>query len=132
MDAAEALSDLTQISPQIDRAVVLRADGSVEASTLGDEQSAQRMSDGALALFTAADEAGAALGRRPVVQAEIATPGGSVFVVRDAERAVCAVTGCDPTVGLIFYDLKTCLRQIAERPTDVVGDDAGEGPDGEG
>jgi hypothetical protein len=25
-----------------------------------------------------------------------------------------ATTGADPTVGLVFYDLKTLLRQIAE------------------
>jgi predicted regulator of Ras-like GTPase activity (Roadblock/LC7/MglB family) len=128
MDAAEALSDLTQISPQIDRVVVVRADGSVEASTLADESAARRMCDGAIALCAAADEAGAAMGRRPVVQAEVATPEGSVFLVRDAERSVCAVTGCDPTVGLIFYDLKTCLRQIAEQPADIPVEE----PHGEG
>jgi hypothetical protein len=35
---------------------------------------------------------------------------------------VCAVTAGDPTVGLIFYDLKTCLRNIAEEPVEAVAD----------
>jgi hypothetical protein len=32
-------------------------------------------------------------------------------VVTDGERLVAAVTGRDPTAGLVRYDLKTCLRQ---------------------
>ena len=53
-------------------------------------------------------------GREGLVQLEAATQDGSVFVVRDDDRFVAAVTGPQPTVGLIFYDLKTCLRQVAE------------------
>jgi hypothetical protein len=36
-----------------------------------------------------------------------------VFVVRDPDRAVVATTRPEPTVGLVFYDLKTCLRSAA-------------------
>ena len=35
---------------------------------------------------------------------------GSVFVVRDGERMIAATTRPEPTVGLVFYDLKHCLR----------------------
>ncbi len=42
-----------------------------------------------------------------------------MFAVRDDARMVCAVTAGDPTVGLIFYDLKTCLRNIAEEPVEA-------------
>ena len=41
---------------------------------------------------------------------------GSVFVVRDGERLIAAITGPEPTVGLVFYDLKAALRQSAEVP----------------
>jgi hypothetical protein len=37
-----------------------------------------------------------------------------VFVVVDGERMAVATTGADPTVGLVFYDLKTLLRQLAQ------------------
>jgi len=40
------------------------------------------------------------------------TPRGSLFVVRDGGRVVAALTGAKPTVGLVFYDLKTCLRML--------------------
>ena len=53
------------------------------------------------------------------MQLEAATPVGSVFVVRDGERLIAATTTPEPTVGLVFYDLKTCLRSIDEpkKPT---------------
>jgi hypothetical protein len=35
-----------------------------------------------------------------------------VFVVRDGDRLIAATTTPEPTVGLVFYDLKTCLRSI--------------------
>jgi len=37
-------------------------------------------------------------------------------VVRDTERVIAATTSADPTVGLVFYDLKSCLRDAAEKP----------------
>jgi hypothetical protein len=39
-----------------------------------------------------------------------------VFVVRDQDRSIVATTSADPTSGLVFYDLKTCLRALAEAP----------------
>jgi hypothetical protein len=52
-------------------------------------------------------------GGERLVQLQAATQDGCVFVVRDEERIVTAVTVPDPTVGLVFYDLKTCLRHAA-------------------
>ena len=43
-----------------------------------------------------------------------------MFVVRDGKRRIVATTGPEPTVGLVFYDLKSALRQLsakAERKT---------------
>ena len=36
-----------------------------------------------------------------------------MFVVRDGSRLIAATTGPSPTVGLVFYDLKSCLRGAA-------------------
>ena len=52
----------------------------------------------------------------PLTQLEAATRGGSVFVVRDGGRRIAATTRPEPTVGLVFYDLKSCLRQLEEEP----------------
>ena len=136
MDPAEALTDLKQISTQVERAVVVRNDGTLEASTLRDTAAAERIARAAGDLWQAADGARESLGRPPLSQLEVATPGGSVFCVRDDARMICAVTAGDPTVGLIFYDLKTCLRNIAEEPVEAtVAEPAASGEggsDGEG
>jgi hypothetical protein len=108
MDATQAIADLTEISPQVKDVVVIAADGSLTGSNL-QEEGAQRLADGARRLLDAAE------GLRPgVAQLEAATTVGSVFVVRDGERLIAATTTPEPTVGLVFYDLKTCLRSIDE------------------
>jgi hypothetical protein len=109
MDAAQAIADLTEISPQVQHVVALAADGSVTGSNLPDAAAAQRLADGGRRLHEAADAM-----RPGVQQLEAATVAGSVFVVRDGERMIAATTTPEPTVGLVFYDLKTCLRSIEE------------------
>ena len=37
--------------------------------------------------------------------------GGSLFVAREGERLIAASTSAEPTAGLVFYDLKSCLRR---------------------
>jgi hypothetical protein len=89
--------------------VLAETDGTVLASTLADEERAQAVVRDAVELLqTAAGGAG------EPVQLEAAVPEGSVFVVRDDKRLVAAVTGREPTAGLVLYDLKTCLRLAGE------------------
>jgi predicted regulator of Ras-like GTPase activity (Roadblock/LC7/MglB family) len=113
MNVLQALSDLTEISSQIEAALILDADGSTMAATLDDTRG--------LDLARAANEllaaARRATGKEPA-QLEVSTVAGSVFIVRDGERAIVATTGPEPTVGLVFYDLKSCLRSVAaeEKP----------------
>ncbi len=112
MDAAQALTDLTEISSQIEAAVVLDADGAILASTVTGARGEE--------LGRLTQELLAAVGRaageneRGLAQAEVSTAEGSVFVVRDDDRAIAATTGPEPTVGLVFYDLKSCLRAFAD------------------
>ena len=106
VDAAQAIADLTDISPQVQRVAVIAADGSLVGANL-DTDAARRLVDGARALVDAAAEL-----RPDVAQLEVATVSGSVFVVRDGDRLIAATTTPEPTVGLVFYDLKTCLRSI--------------------
>jgi predicted regulator of Ras-like GTPase activity (Roadblock/LC7/MglB family) len=114
MDPHEALADLKQISVQIAHAVVADQAGMVLGSTLADPDSSRRLARTGQELWDAADGARRDLGRDELAQLEVATPDGSVFLVRDAARLIVATTSPDPTVGLVFYDLKACLRSIAE------------------
>jgi predicted regulator of Ras-like GTPase activity (Roadblock/LC7/MglB family) len=108
MDAAQALADLTEISSQIEAAVLFAADGAVLGSTGADGDAAAELARGAGELLEHA--AGLRGEGGTVTQVEASTPEGGVFVVRDGERGIVALTAPNPTVGLVFYDLKSCLR----------------------
>ena len=109
MDAAEALTRLQDVSSQVEAAVILDRKGDVVGSTLGDEHRTRRIARSALALLREGERRG-----QELAQLEVALQSGSVFVVRDAERLIAATTPPEPTVGLVFYDLKSCLRQLDE------------------
>ena len=126
MDAAAAIAELRELSTQIESVVVAPRDGAPIASSVPSDD-ALRMVESARALADGADQVRRDLGRNALAQLQAATPDGSVFVVVDDQRMAVATTGADPTVGLVFYDLKTLLRQLAQ---DDGGDDIGEGGGG--
>ncbi len=112
MDATQAIADLTEISSQIESVVLLDDKGAVAGSTFPDDAAATRFADAAKALLDAAErlrEGGEAL-----TQLEAETPEGSVFVLREGEKLIAATTVPDPTVGLVFYDLKSALHAAAD------------------
>jgi outer membrane biosynthesis protein TonB len=111
MDAQQALADLTEISSQIEAAVVFDDKGKVAGSTLADGGS---FAQAAGELLAAADEVNT--GESSLTQLEISTAEGSVFVVRDGKTLIAATTGPAPTVGLVFYDLKSALRSVKPKP----------------
>jgi hypothetical protein len=116
VDVAQALADLTEISSQIEAAVLFDAGGSVEGSTLADDVAAKGLATAAAQLLEGADALRS--GDAAVTQVEAALADGAVFVVCDGDRRIAATTVANPTVGLVFYDLKSCLRDSAseEKP----------------
>lgn len=120
MDAARALSELTEISSQIEAACLLDAEGNLIGSTLRDEGAAQRFAAAAAALLDGSRRVAGATAEKQLAQLEAVMPDGSVFVVLDGDLAAAAVTRPEPTVGLVFYDLKSCLRAAG-----TPGDDDG-------
>jgi predicted regulator of Ras-like GTPase activity (Roadblock/LC7/MglB family) len=114
VDAAQALADLTEISSQIVQVALVGADGAVLATTLEGDERAARFAEGVARLLEEADAAQATRGLPGLVQLEAATLEGSVFVVRSATGPgyIAAVTRPEPTVGLVFYDLKHCLGSV--------------------
>jgi predicted regulator of Ras-like GTPase activity (Roadblock/LC7/MglB family) len=137
VDAAEALADLTEISTQIRLAVLVDTGGDVVASAGAGPAETDAVARSARELLAVAEDAMSGTeSREHLVQLQAATPNGCVFLVKDGERLVAAVTAPDPTVGLVFYDLKTCLRHVAgeslaPKPTARAGsreaEDGGEG-----
>ena len=109
MDAAQALADLVEISSQIEAVVLLGADGAIAATTLEDGARADELARVAQDITAGAAE----LDAREAAQIEVALLEGSVFVVRSGGRTILATTRPDPTVGLVLYDLRSCLRNAA-------------------
>ena len=113
MDAASALADLTEISSQIEAAVVLDEQGAVLASTIAAESGTERLARAGTALLEEA-RARFGTGSRGIGRLEVALREGSVFVATEAGLAIVARTGPSPSSGLVLYDLGTCLRAVAE------------------
>ena len=112
MPPAAALADLTEISTQIETAVVFDREGTVLESNIDDER-AGRLAGTAVELLRAAEDARPPEAA-PLAQLDVALRDGSVFVVAHEDRLIAVTTAPEPTVGLVFYDLKSCLRALAE------------------
>jgi predicted regulator of Ras-like GTPase activity (Roadblock/LC7/MglB family) len=112
MDAEQALADLMEISSQIEAAVIFDESGKVAGATLADAARAEDLARRAHELLQRA--ASLRGGDAVPTQLEVATSEGSVFVARGAQARIVATTSPQPTVGLVFYDLKSALRQIEQ------------------
>jgi predicted regulator of Ras-like GTPase activity (Roadblock/LC7/MglB family) len=112
MDATQALRELTELSSQIESAVVLGTDGSVLASTTEDAGRSSALARSALELVGAAFELNAQA--QEVTRVEVELADGALFVLLEGSRTIAATTGAQPTAGLVVYDLRTCLRSIVE------------------
>ena len=112
MDASAALAELLELSTQIVEAVVVSADGTVEASRAGSDERVQELaSAGADLLSAAATIRSDATG---VERVHVDLERGSLVVVRDDERSIVATTVAEPTVGLVAFDLRAALRRRRE------------------
>jgi hypothetical protein len=109
MDANQALAELRELSSQVERAVVLDADGSLAAST---EEDGDTLARAALDLLEAASSLRSSA--EEVTRAEVELREGGFFVLRERGRTIAATTGPSPTSGLVAYDLRTCLHGLDE------------------
>jgi predicted regulator of Ras-like GTPase activity (Roadblock/LC7/MglB family) len=105
--AEAALSFLTEMSPDLRGAAILAADGSVLAA--GGER--ERWREDAADLLAIADRAGA----EPAEQIHVATEQGEVFALRQSGLAAVAVTDRFALASLLFFDLRSTLRELAQR-----------------
>jgi hypothetical protein len=106
MDVAQALAELSELSSQVERAVVLDASGALLGST--DEAAADQLATAARELLAAAGD----LHASEVTRVEVELADGAFFVLREGGRTIAAVTRPHPTAGLVAYDLRTCLSAI--------------------
>ena len=108
-DAAEAaLAFLTEMSPDLRGAAILAADGSVLAASGEPGRWREDVAD----LLAVADLAGG----EPVEQVHVATEQGEVFALRHEGLAAAAVAERFALASLLFFDMRSALRDLA-KPT---------------
>lgn len=115
MDAAAALADLTEISSQVQAAVVVDGDGAVLAAEPPGSAGGEQLARAGVDLLRAAEEQ--LPGPRRLTQIEVGLREGSVFVAREAGRTIVARTSPSPSSGLVLHDLGACLGAIAAADT---------------
>lgn len=103
--AAAALAYLTEMSPDLRGAAILSADGAV----LSASGSSARWRDDVAELLVIADRAEG----EPVEQVHIATEQGEVFALRHAGLTAVAVTERLALASLLFFDMRSVLRDLA-------------------
>ena len=112
MDAGQALAELTEISSQIEFAVVFDSRGELIGSTLTDREVAEALARGGSELFATAGTAGGEERGDPA-QVELGLSEASILLAREGDLRILAVTQPDPIAGLVFFDLSICLRKVA-------------------
>jgi predicted regulator of Ras-like GTPase activity (Roadblock/LC7/MglB family) len=103
--ADRALAFLIEMSPDLRGAAILDADGTVLAAS----GSPERWGADAAQLLAIADRAG----DEPAEQVHIATEQGEVFAVRNAGLLAIAVTERLALASLLFFDMRSLLRDLA-------------------
>jgi len=113
MEAARALADLLEISPQIEAAAVVTRDGEPAGSVGVPETRAGILARSVRELLEGAGRFRSDEGRVTQLHAELAD--GDVFAVTGEDgRTIVAVTRGRTSPGLVFYDLKRCLAAVAD------------------
>ncbi len=113
MDAGQALAELTEISSQIELALIFDARGDLIEVTPADRQRAEALAFGATALLACTTQIGGPERGEPV-QVELAYPEGSILLLREGGLRILALTTPDPIAGLAFFELRACLRKLSE------------------
>jgi hypothetical protein len=109
MEPNDALGELLEVSDDIEAAVVFERGGEPIAATVPDDDAGELAALGDAMLVYA----GTLRDAREAVRVEGMTPAGSVFVLRDGERAVLAIAAPGALVGLVQHDLRMLLRKLS-------------------
>jgi hypothetical protein len=113
VDAARALADLVEISPQIEAAVVVAANGEPHGSVGVADVRASVLAGAVRELLDGAGAFRSDGGR--VTQLHAALADRDVFAVTGTDgRTIVAVASGRPAPGLVFYDLKRCVAAVAD------------------
>ncbi|MHB0979365.1 MAG: hypothetical protein ACYC5Q_04680 [Thermoleophilia bacterium] len=113
--AEKAFKEMLEISTDVDKAVLFAGDEVVVSNF--SESLQGTMVKKAHELAAAGAGRAADMGSAPLTQMVVETTGGMVFLVREPEdggMGILATAKKDSRIGLVFYDMKTCIRDAQE------------------
>jgi predicted regulator of Ras-like GTPase activity (Roadblock/LC7/MglB family) len=114
-----ALDDFLTISPEVEAAAVVSADGLPMASALPPHVEEDRLAAMSAALLTLGERAASELGKGDLAQIFIEGPKGHVILMAAGRDCVLVcVTARGAKVGLVLFE----MRRIAERVARVMED----------
>ncbi|MCZ7662211.1 MAG: hypothetical protein M5U22_04380 [Thermoleophilia bacterium] len=123
--AEKAFKEMLDISTDIDKAILFRGDEVIVSNFPESLKATMVGKAGELAALGAARATD--MGSSPLTQLVAETSGGSVFLVREAAEgglSLLATGKKDSRIGLVFYDMKTCIRdaqETSDEDPEVVG-----------
>ena len=129
----KALKEMLDISTDIHRAMLFSGDRVLASNFPESLHPAMLTKAGELASLGA--QRATDMGSSPLTQLVIESGGGTVFLVREAQDAGMAVLATckkDSRIGLVFYDMKTCIRDAQEEPEAEVAAEASTAAGSEG
>ena len=107
MTIDEAIRDLLNVSTDIQGVAVLGPEGDIAAAAPGAVTADLAATCGRL--WEAAVARAATLGESPLDHVVVQDANGAVAMLAAHGRRMAAVTGPRPAVGLLLFDLRTCL-----------------------
>lgn len=125
--AEKALKEMLDISTDIEKAVVY-AEGEVLAGNFPADIQADMVAK-ARELTDLGRDRAQDMGAGELSQLMVETEQGAVFLVRETgegDLGVLATGKKDSRVGLVFYDMKTCMRDTREEGQEATDEDEGE------
>lgn len=110
-----AFAEMLDISTDIDKAVVFGPEGALASNM--DPSAHETVLAEARELVRLGETSAAQMGSQPLTQLVVETAEGVVLIVRETESAgltAVATAKRGSRVGLLLYDLRTCLRDARE------------------
>jgi predicted regulator of Ras-like GTPase activity (Roadblock/LC7/MglB family) len=118
--AEDAFKEMLEISTDLDKAVLYSGDA-VIVSNFPESLQATMVAK-AKELEVLGAKHGSDMGAAPLTQLMVETGAGMVFLVRETAPeglAILATGAKDSRIGLVFYDMKTCIRDAKESASAV-------------
>lgn len=107
MTVDEAIRELLNVSTEVRRVVMLGPGG--ELLGAGPGAVGADVGEPVARLWDAAGRRALALGEAPLDYVVVQDAEGGVVVVQEGERRIAALTTPDPSLGLLLFDLRTCV-----------------------